>query len=408
MIYVMKKLIYRLFGYTNIISPHYPNYNNMSAYLPCYNKKLCRTTVNDIDIPNKELCHEHNVDFTCACLTALSITSSRSSIGYIVGTTESGISHFRFFPFEIGAFQTGHPLNGVTYIADVNMPEENVINLLLSLDCSEATAMLDAVFRVPVIVKTFTYMLLHMRKHDITPIQNGINALHATCPLHETLHAIYKHYEIKDVCADIHRMIADYVVDFSHWETDIWHSIRKHGAIYDKRKYLIAFCKPFPENPYPNVPLCVRLDYLTTNDYVKTTYLCSKKNRCFEFNELQYVGYATLDECSQIGEILIDAQTNNDNVDYNTVKSEIIELVSERYLFSRSPGNYLSFMAFPNQNVDPDNVLTLHDVIINMIGQDSVARNLLRDNNMSVTDVDEFLDGIIHRYIPSSKKSARK
>lgn len=380
----------------------------MSAYSPCYNQNLCRVRVNRIAIPNKELCREHNVDFTCACLAALSITSLRSSIGYIVGSTESGISHFRFFPSENGAFQPSYPLNGVTYIAEVNMPGENVINLLLSLDCPEATAMLDAVFRVPVIVKMYTNILLHMRQHDITPIQNGINALHATCPLHETMHVIHKHYEIKDVCADIHRTIADCVVDFSHWETDIWQSILKHESTYDKRKYLIAFCKPFPGNPYPNVPLCVRLDYVTTNDYVKTQYLCSKKNYCVKYDELLYVGYATLDECSRIGEILIDAQTNNDNVDYDTVKSEIIELVSERYLFSRNPGNYLSFMEFPNQNVDPDNVLTLCDVIMNMIGQDSVARHLLRNNNMSVTDVDEFLNGIIHRYIPSSKKSARK
>lgn len=381
----------------------------MSAYLPFYNKELCRTTINEIDIPNKELCHEHNVDFTCACLAALSTASySTTLMGYIVGSTESGISHFRFFPSENGAIQPSYPLNSVTYIAKVNMPAYNVINFLLSLDCPEATAMLDAVLRIHIIVKMYTKTLKNMGRGDITLVQNGINALHATCPLHETLHILRKHYEIKDVCADIHVMMANYVVDFSHYETGIWQCIRKYGPIYEKSKYLIAFCKPFPGNPYPNVPLCVRLDYVTTNDYVKTQYLCSKKNYCVKSDELLYVGYATLDECSRIGEILIDAQMNNDNVDYDAVKREIIELVSERYLFSRNPGNYMSFMRFPIQNIDLDNVLTLHNVIMDMVGPSSVARDLLRNNNMSVTDVDEYLDGIIHRYIPSSKKSARK
>lgn len=360
-----------------------------------------------IYVPNKALCEQYDIDFTCACLYAMLYRCrSLERVGHIVESEESGKSQYKFFRIEDDI-----PLSdNMTAMTTIYVPDTCVISELLSNVDPDVTAMLDIMFHIPVITNKYMEHMLRMKRGDVIKIQDGIDALYDNCPLHDALRAIHTSHSIETVCLNIREMIKCEVVDLTYVETGIWPAIHKYDntGVYNKDKYLIAFCKPFSENPYPNVPLCVRLDYETTQYYVKTQYLCSKKNRCFEFYELRYIGYATPDECSRISEVLINAQKDNDHTDYNAIQEEIISLVSERYLFAEKIGCYLRLVEPPTPKHVMDNAVTLRDVVMKAIGPDSRMRHLFQDNNMSCMDVDELLDSIIHYYIPSSKKSARK
>lgn len=377
----------------------------MSAILD--KKKYC-IKVSGISVPNKALCEQCGIDFTCACLRVIPYGMSLERIGYIIETKESNKTQcktqYKFIWPEDDISD-----NAIS-CSSIYIPDNDFISELLSNVDPDVIAMLDIMFRIPDITNKYTEHMLLMKRGDITKIQDGIDALHDNCPLHNVLRAIHTSHSIKDVCLNIQETIRCDVVDLTYVETGIWPAIHKYNntGVYNKNKYLIAFCKPFPGNPYPNVPLCVGLDYETTKYYVKTWFLCSKKNRCFEFYELRYVGYATPDECCRISEVLINAQKDNDRADYNAIQDKIISLVSERYLFADKIGRYPGFIRPPTPKYVMDNAVTLRDVVMKAIGPDSRMRQLFQDNNMSVMDVDELLDCIIHCYIPSVQKSARK